>query len=122
MQSVPEMWRGVKRIHPLGGEQEMLCLSEQGVYFFLERSDKKKALSYQIWIAGEVVPSIRKHGAYLTPQKQEELIANPDLIIRLAHELKAVINNPDGSTKITHTTKVTGKGQIHLVSCFLGKR
>lgn len=70
--NVPDCWRGVKRIHTLGGEQEMLCLTEQGVYFFLGRSDKPKALPYQMWIAGEVVPSIRATGSYavkLTPDK-----------------------------------------------------
>lgn len=64
IKSVPEIWKGTKRIRTPGGEQEMLCLTEQGVYFFLGRSDKKKALPYQMWIAGEVVPSIRKTGAY----------------------------------------------------------
>ena len=94
-QSVPEIWCEVKRIHLTSDKptarpyQEMLCLSEQGLYFFLGRSDKKKALPYQMWIAGEVIPSIRKHGAYLTPKLQEELITNPDFIIRLAQELKA---------------------------------
>ena len=64
IQSVPEIWKGTKRICTPGGEQEMLCLTEQGVYFFLGRSDKKKALPYQMWIAGDVVPSIRKTGSY----------------------------------------------------------
>ena len=64
MQSVPDIWKGNKRIITLGGEQEMLCLTEQGVYFFLGRSDKPKALPYQIWIAGEVIPAIRKTGSY----------------------------------------------------------
>ena len=64
MQSVPEIWKGNKRIITLGGEQEMLCLTEQGVYFFLGRSDKPKALPYQMWIAGDVVPSIRQTGSY----------------------------------------------------------
>ena len=62
MQSVPDIWKGVKPIHTPGGKQEMLCLTEQGLYFFLGRSDKPKALPYQMWIAGEVVPSIRKTG------------------------------------------------------------
>ena len=208
--SVPECWSGVKRIHTrsengVEQEREMLCLTEQGVYFFLGRSDKPKALPYQMWIAGEVMPSIRKHGVYMTPQAQEELLRDPDFIILLAQELKAerqkvqelqqqaaldrpkvifadavdvsresilignlakilrqngvkigqnrlfawlrengylmncrgerwnfptqssvdrglfevktrIINNPDGSTKITHTTKVTGKGQIYFVN------
>lgn len=45
--NVPEEWKGVKRIHTLGGEQEMLTISEQGLYFFLGRSDKPAALPYQ---------------------------------------------------------------------------
>ena len=62
--NVPENWKGGKRISTLGGEQNMTCLTEQGVYFFLGRSDKPKALPYQMWIAGEVVPSIRETGGY----------------------------------------------------------
>ena len=61
---VPDIWKGVKRFHTPGGEQEMICLTEQGVYFFLGRSDKPKALKYQMWIAGDVVPSIRETGSY----------------------------------------------------------
>ena len=67
--NVPEIWKGIKRINTPGGEQEMLCLTEQGVYFFLGRSDKKKALPYQMWIAGDVVPSIRKTGSYSVNQE-----------------------------------------------------
>lgn len=87
--SIPEIWKGHKRIMTLGGEQEMLCLTEQGLYFFLGRSDKPKALPYQMWIAGDVVPSIKKTGGYLTPQARENLISDPDLIIQLAQEVKA---------------------------------
>ena len=64
IQAVPEEWKGVHRMHTPGGEQEMLTLSEQGLYFFLARSDKPKALPYQKWIAEEVLPSIRKTGSY----------------------------------------------------------
>lgn len=42
--SVPEEWKGVKQIHTPGGEQDMLIISEQGLYFFLGRSDKEAAL------------------------------------------------------------------------------
>ena len=62
--NVPEIWKGHKPIMTLGGEQDMLCLTEQGVYFFLGRSDKPKALPYQVWIAGDVVPSIRETESY----------------------------------------------------------
>jgi phage antirepressor YoqD-like protein len=40
-------------------------------------------------VVGEVLPSIRKHGAYLTPEKVEEALLNPDVLIRLATDLKS---------------------------------
>lgn len=89
MQVIPGEWKGVHRMHTPGGEQEMLIISEQGLYFFLGRSDKPKALPYQMWVAGDVVPTIRKHGGYLTPAKLEEALTDPDTIIRLATNLKA---------------------------------
>ena len=73
---VPDVWKGGKRIATVErGMQEMLCLTEQGVYFFLGRSDKPKALPYQLWIAGEVVPSIRETGGYSAKH-------NPQLSLR----------------------------------------
>ena len=65
---IPADWKGHKPIMTPGGTQNMICLSEQGLYFFLGRSDKPKAIPYQRWIAGEVVPSIRKTGSYSLPQ------------------------------------------------------
>lgn len=64
---VPDEWKGVKQIHTPGGEQEMLALSEQGLYFFLARSDKPGALPFQKWLAGEILPSLRKTGRYNLP-------------------------------------------------------
>lgn len=61
---VPDQWKGVHRLHTPGGTQQMLMLSEQGLYFFLGRSDKPKALPFQMWIAGEVLPDIRRTGRY----------------------------------------------------------
>ena len=76
--AVPDIWTAHKRIMASsvnGVEQmrEMLCLSEQGLYFFLGRSDKPKALPYQMWIAAEVVPSIRETGAYSINKEQNVL-------------------------------------------------
>lgn len=61
---VPDEWKGVGSVPTPGGKQELLTISEQGLYFFLGRSDKPKALPFQKWIAGEVLPSIRKTGGY----------------------------------------------------------
>ena len=85
---VPEEWKGISYINTPGGNQGVITLSEQGVYFFLARSDKPLALPFQKWMAGEILPSIRKHGGYLTPQTVEEALLNPDTLIRLAINLK----------------------------------
>ena len=68
IQHVPEEWRGVTSVVTPSGEQEMATLTEQGMYFFLARSDKPQALPLQKWIAGEVLPSIRKTGTYSAPK------------------------------------------------------
>lgn len=54
--------------------RNLWCLSKQGLYFFLGRSDKKAALPYQMWLASEVVPSIRKHGAYAASTTIDKII------------------------------------------------
>lgn len=210
LQAVPEEWKGVQPIHTPGGMQEMLTLSESGLYFFLARSDKPKALPFQKWLAGDVIPSIRKTGGYMltkaddTPEaimaravlvaqdtierlknrtaeleedvqrmKPKELFAdsvsasessilvgqlaallkqngvnigqnrlferlrNDGFLIKFGErrncptqralemglfELKErTVNNPDGSVRITLTTKVTGKGQVYFVSRYIGE-
>ncbi len=94
IQSVPEEWKGVHRMHTPGGEQEMLTLSEQGLYFFLARSDKPKALPYQKWIAGDVLPSIRKTGAYSVPSAP----AKADLSVQSEVECALLILKAAGIT------------------------
>lgn len=85
---VPEEWRGVHPMSTPSGVQEMAILTEQGLYFFLARSDKPGALPFQKWIASEVIPSIRKHGAYMMPAKLEEMLLNPDAMITVLTALK----------------------------------
>jgi prophage antirepressor-like protein len=66
---VPAIWRGVSLVDTPSGTQEMAVLSEQGLYFFLARSDKPAALPFQMFLTGEVMPQIRKTGSYIkTPQ------------------------------------------------------
>lgn len=60
IKAIPEEWRTHK---PIMGKN-VHFISEQGLYFFLGRSDKPKALPFQKWLAGEVLPSIRKTGHY----------------------------------------------------------
>ena len=50
--------------------------------------EKKEAEKFQDWVTDDVLPSIRKHGAYMTEETIEKAITNPDFLIRLATELK----------------------------------
>jgi anti-repressor protein len=88
IQHVPEEWRGVTSVVTSSGIQEMQYLTESGLYFYLARSDKPAALPFQKKVAGEVLPMIRKFGVYMTKEKIEEILFNPDLIIGIAQNLK----------------------------------
>ena len=72
---IPAEWRGVTSVVTPSGTQEMVVLIEQGLYFFLGRSDKPKALPFQKWLTGEVLPAIRKTGGYGTPQTENEILS-----------------------------------------------
>lgn len=71
-----------------GREQLATFVTEAGMYSVILRSDSPIARPMQKWVTSEVLPSIRKHGAYLSQQKIEEILTNPDTIIKLATELK----------------------------------
>ena len=192
-----------------GGQgREMRLISESGVYTLVMRSNKPEAKRFRKWVTSEVLPTIRKHGAYMTPAKLEEVLLHPDTLIKLAQNLKdeqekraaleaqaeadrpkvlfadsvtasktsilvgdlakllrqngvqigqnrlfqwlrengylirrkgdsfnmptqsamesglfevleRTHSNPDGSIRITRTTKVTGKGQVYFINVFL---
>ena len=207
--------KGVYRLSTPGGKQSMTVINESGLYdliFDASRQSKSEAVrdnarKFRHWVTGEVLPSIRKHGAYMTPQTIEKALLNPDTIISLANQLKEeqqhrkqlqaenevmkpkalfadavatsdtsiligqlakimkqngvdmgqnrlfkwmrthgflgkrgdsynkptqkamnlglfevkerTVNNPDGSIRVTITTKVTGKGQQYFINKFL---
>lgn len=72
----------------IGRQGNTTFVTEPGLYTVIIRSDSLMAKPMQKWVTSEVLPSIRKHGAYLTPEKIEETLLNPDTIIRLATALK----------------------------------
>lgn len=81
--------KGAHLMSTPGGDQEMTIVSEAGMYEVIIRSDKPEAAAFRRWVTSEVLPSIRKHGGYLTDQKIEDILDNPDTIIQLATKLKS---------------------------------
>ena len=72
----------------LGRQQKAYIINESGLYAVILRSDKPQAKPFRKWVTSEVLPSIRKHGAYMTDNTLEQALTNPDFLIRLATELK----------------------------------
>lgn len=192
--------------HPQGnGTLEVNIIPERDVYRLIMRSKLPSAERFEEWVVGEVLPAIRKHGAYMTGDTLEKALTSPDFLIQLATNLKKeqearmkaeatlaeqkpkvlfadtvsgsktsilvgqlarlvkqkgldigqnrlfkwlrdkgylmknkneptqrsmdlkvmevkerTVNNPDGSTRITRTPMITGKGQIYFVDRLLG--
>lgn len=80
--------KGTHKVRTQGGEQDVVVINESGLYSLILRSNKPEAKRFKKWVTSEVLPTIRKHGAYMTEKKTEELLSNPDLIIELATTLK----------------------------------
>ena len=97
LQNVTEALRGLEEdeksifriADSAGREFPTVILTEPGLYSLVMRSRKPEAKAFKRWITHEVIPAIRKHGGYLTPIMVEEALLNPDVIIRLATDLKA---------------------------------
>lgn len=85
---VDEEDRGVSNLATPSGKQSMTIINESGLYSLIISSKLQSAKRFKRWITSEVLPAIRKHGAYMTDQKIEEILLNPDTIIKLATELK----------------------------------
>lgn len=73
----------------LGRQGAGWVINESGLYNVILRSDKPEAKPFRKWVTGTVLPSIRKHGAYMTPQTLQAAILNPDTMIQLCQQLKA---------------------------------
>ena len=186
-------------------QTNMTFINESGFYSLVLSSKLPNAKKFRRWVTSEVLPSIRKHGAYMNEETLEQALTSPDFLIKLATELKKekearkqaeekieeqkpkvlfadtvsgsqtsilvgqlaklvkqkgldigqnrlfkwlrdrgylmknkneptqrsmelkvmevkerTVNNPDGSTRITRTPMVTGKGQIYFVNKLLG--
>ena len=72
----------------LGRPQDTNIINESGLYSLIMTSRKPQAKAFKKWVTSEVLPSIRKHGAYMTDQVLEQAVTNPDFAIGLLTKLK----------------------------------
>ena len=76
-------------LDPLGRTQDAIFIQESDLYRLVFGSKLKTAEKFTDWVASEVLPSVRKHGAYMTPETLQAAILNPDTMIQLCQQLKA---------------------------------
>ena len=84
--------KGVGKLYPLqtdGGTQDTRFISEGDMYRLVASSKLEGAQRFESWIFDDVVPTIRRHGVYATPQTVEAMLADPDTMIRTLTALKA---------------------------------
>lgn len=72
-----------------GGIQSISYIQEGDLYRLITHSQLPDAEKFEAWVFDDVLPTIRKHGGYLTPDTIEKVLSDPDTIIRLATDLKA---------------------------------
>ena len=120
--------KGVVSTEPLvtaGGVQNANFVNEDGLYDVILDSRKPEAKAFRKWVTKEVLPSIRKHGAYMTDSIIERTLTDPDYLIQLATALKderqkrieAEQSVKDAQPAINFTNAVSGS----VSSCLIGE-
>lgn len=87
-QAVQQLDEDQRSMLNIGRQGEANIINESGLYTLIVRSRKPNAKQFRKWVTSEVLPSIRKHGVYATPDTVEKMIADPDTTIRLLNALK----------------------------------
>lgn len=127
-----------------GGAQMLTFVNESGLYALVLSSRKPEAKQFKRWITHDVIPTIRKHGIYMTGSTLEQVSKNPELIVALARQLveeqqeKAELSkklevarpkveyfdqfiNADDCTNIRNTAKELGIPERDLIHFLLEK-
>ena len=80
--------KGVTKRNTLGGKQEVVIINESGLYSLVLSSKLPSAKEFKRWITHEVIPAIRQHGAYMTPEVIQKSLQDPDFMIQILQNLK----------------------------------
>ncbi len=121
--------KDVCTVNTLGGEQEMLCVNESGLYALTFKSRKPEAKAFKKWVTAEVLPAIRKTGSFISHPSALRLLAdkieeNEKLQLTIERQQPAVdyverFVKAEGLFGIRETAKILGLQQNAFVAmCF----
>lgn len=97
--------KGVHLMHTPGGEQRLGIINEFGLYSLILSSRKPEAKAFKRWITHEVIPSIRKHGVYMTDSLMDQVMQNPQIIYKMAEKLLTERNRAERLNKELQAAK-----------------
>lgn len=80
--------KGMHIMRTLGGDQSLSIINESGLYVSILGSKLESAKRFKHWVTAEILPSIRRHGVYMTNDVIERTLTDPDYLIQLATILK----------------------------------
>ena len=90
---VDEEDKGVTKSDTLGGNQNITIINESGLYSLILKSKKPEAKQFKRWVTSEVLPTIRKYGAYMTNDKAQDILHGnglADLLIQAGEQIKTL--------------------------------
>lgn len=102
----------------LGRQGETNVINEAGLYVLVLGSRKAEAHEFKRWVTHEVLPSIRKHGAYMNEQTIEQVLTSPDFLIKLATQLK----NEQEARKQAEAQLEQAKPKVLFADCVSGSK
>lgn len=92
------------------GQRGGWLINESGLYSLILSSKLPGAKEFKRWVTSEILPSIHKHGAYMTPETLQAAILNPDTMIQLCQQLK---NEQEKNRELSVTnSRLTVENQI----------
>ncbi len=102
-----KLFSSLKEMQNELGRQDNWFINESGIYSLVFTSKLPTAKKFKRWVTSEVLPAIRKHGAYMTDDVIKKALQEPDFIIKLATELKE-----EKEARKTAELEVAQKSQI----------
>lgn len=81
--------KGVTEMMTPGGKQNVIIINESGLYALVLSSKLERAKKFKRWVTAEVLPSIRKHGAYMTDSLLDALEAHPEAVPEYLNRLRS---------------------------------
>ena len=81
--------KGVTEMMTPGGKQNIIIINESGLYSLVLSSKLESAKKFKRWVTAEVLPSIRRHGAYMTDSLLEALDAHPEAVPEYLNRLRS---------------------------------